>query len=140
MWPTNCRPRCGQNVRLVLACVILPLTRTSKCRSDWWRTKCPTPAEGDSGTFRRHLPEDQDCKMQTWSLAQRGGHFSATLPKSEAHYALLIFKGAFCALEPSQQCGVQNALHVKRVRASARKLALLFCRIHLLEQRLGIFA
>ena len=41
-----------------LVCVILPLTRTrtSKCRSNWWWSKCPAPAGRDSGTFRRHLP------------------------------------------------------------------------------------
>jgi hypothetical protein len=42
--------------------------------------------------------------------------FSATLPKSELHFAFLIFKGAFCAFEPLQQRGVQNAPHVKRVQ------------------------
>ncbi len=41
---------------------------------------------------------------------------SATLPKSELHFAFLIFKGAFCAFEPLQQRGVQNAPHVKRVQ------------------------
>ena len=45
--------------------------------------------------------------MQTWSLVQRGGHFSATLPK---------IRSAFCAFEPLQQRGVQNAPHVKRVQ------------------------
>ena len=41
-----------------LACVIVPLTRTrtKNFRSDWWRSKCSAPAEGGSGTFRRHLP------------------------------------------------------------------------------------
>ena len=40
-----------------LVCVILPLTRirTSKCRSDWWRSKCPAPAERGDGIFRCHL-------------------------------------------------------------------------------------
>jgi hypothetical protein len=33
--------------------------------------------------------------------------FSATLPKSELHFAFLIFKGAFCAFEPLRQRGVQ---------------------------------
>ena len=57
------------------------------------------------------------CKLDPW--CDVADIFSATLPKSELHFAFLIFKGAFCALGLSQQCGVQNALHVKRVRASA---------------------
>ena len=69
-----------------------------------------------SGTSRRRI-KTAKCKLDPW--CDVADIFSATLPKSELHFAFLIFKGAFCALGLSQQCGVQNALHVKRVRASA---------------------
>ena len=54
------------------------------------------------------------CKLGPWYNV--ADIFSATLPKSEVQNALLIFKGVFCAFEPSQQRGVQNAPHVKRVQ------------------------
>ena len=40
-----------------------------------------TSRKGGNGTFRRTFPEDQDCKMQTWSLVQRGGHFFRDVAK-----------------------------------------------------------
>ena len=56
------------------------------------------------------------CKLGPWYNV--ADIFSVTLSKSEVHNALLIFKGAFCAFEPPQQRGVQNALHVMRVRVT----------------------
>lgn len=48
--------------------------------------------------FAATSKEDQDCKMQTWSLAQRGGHF-------------------FRAFEPPHERGVHNAPDVSRIIA-----------------------
>ena len=93
-----------------LVCVILPLarTRTSKCRSDWWRAKCPAPAEGGSRLQNANL-----VLGTSWRT-----FFPRRCQKSGVHFAFLIFKGAFYAFEPSQQRGMQNAPHGKRVRAS----------------------
>ena len=77
--PTFCRPRCGQIVRLVLVCVILPLTRTSKCRSDWWRSKCPAPAEGGSRLQNANL-----VPGTTWRT-----FFLRRFQKLEVHFAPL---------------------------------------------------
>ena len=59
-----------------------------------------------SGTSRRRI-KIAKCKLGPWYNV--ADIFSATLPK---------IRSAFCAFEPSQQRGVQNAPHGKRVRAS----------------------
>ena len=64
--------------------------RTSKCRSDWWRSKCPAPAEGGSGTFHRHLPGGS--RLQTWSLVQRGGHFFRDVAKIRIAFCISDFQ------------------------------------------------
>ena len=72
---------------------------------------------GGGQNVRHQQKEEQDRKLGPWYNV--ADIFSATLPKSELHFAFLVFKDAFCTFEPLQQRGVQNAIHVKRVRASA---------------------
>ena len=64
-----------------LVCAIWPLarTRTSKCRSDWWRSKCPAPAEGGS-------------RLQTRSLVQRGGNFFRDVAKIRIAFCISDFQ------------------------------------------------
>ena len=64
-----------------LVCAIWPLarTRTSKCRSDWWRSKCPAPAEGGSRLQNANL-----VPGTTWRT-----FFLRRFQKLEVHFAPL---------------------------------------------------
>ena len=86
----------GDNARL--ACATLKNCKNARLDS-WQRGRFVSDvADKMSGTSRR-----------------RQRHISPPPPR-KIRIAILIFKGAFCAFEPSQQRGVQNAPHVKRVQ------------------------